>query len=34
MAIIAEALGYSAATIDRHAKGAATTDAGYVATRR
>ncbi|MDX3005427.1 hypothetical protein PWY87_27365 [Kribbella solani] len=34
IAIIAEALGYTAQTIERHAKGAATTYAEYVASRR
>ncbi|MER7244648.1 hypothetical protein [Kribbella sp. NPDC000426] len=34
IAIIADALGYSTKTIERHARGAATTYAEYVATRR
>ncbi|WP_410792061.1 hypothetical protein [Kribbella sp. C-35] len=34
IAIIAEALGYTNQTIERHARGAAATYAEYVATRR
>jgi hypothetical protein len=34
IAIIADALGYSTKTIERHARGAATTYAEYVATRQ